>query len=104
MAGRPAVGRHRDAVRPGFFFVGGTGARQRSWGTRPWIGYLHRADEDSARSARLARRLAVDSERAVAWVWSPKPIDILVRISLWERTGLRPIALKKPASSSVVWP
>ena len=50
-------------------------------------GHAHRADAASARSDRAARRLAVDSERAVARAWSPRPIDILVRISLYERTG-----------------
>jgi hypothetical protein len=45
-------------------------------------GDARRADAASARSARTARRLAVDSERAVAGAWSPRPIDILVRISL----------------------
>ena len=58
----------------------------------------------SARSPRTARRLAVDSERAVARASSPRPIDILVRISLYERTGSRPTAPKNPVSSSVVWP
>jgi hypothetical protein len=53
---------------------------------------------------RTARRLAVESERAVARVSSPRPIDILVRISLYERTGLRPVSVKIPVSSRVVWP
>jgi hypothetical protein len=40
----------------------------------------------------------------VAWASSPRPIDILVRISLYERIGSRPTAAKNPVSSSVVWP
>src|ERR1035441_5140508 len=67
-------------------------------------GNVHREDAASARSARTARLLAVDSERAVARASSPKPIDILVWISMYERTGSRPTASKNPVSSSVVWP
>ena len=57
-------------------------ARQRWWRCGVGRGDAHRAAAASARSARTARRLAVDSERAVARAWSPRPIDILVRISL----------------------
>jgi hypothetical protein len=71
---------------------------------RPTVGHgnADQADAASALSARTARRLAVDSERAVAWAWSPRPIDILVRISLYERTGSRPTEPKNPVSSSFV--
>ena len=58
----------------------------------------------SARSGRTARRLEFDSERVVDRASSPSPIDILVRISVYERTGSRPTAPKNPVSSSVVWP
>ena len=51
---------------------------------------------------RTARRLAIDSERAVARASSPRPIDILVWISLYERTGSRPTAPKNPVSSGYV--
>ena len=65
-------------------------------------GKAHRADAASVRSARTARRLAVHNERAVARASSPNPIDILERISLYERNGSRPTAPKNPVSSSVV--
>jgi hypothetical protein len=64
----------------------------------------HRGEAAAARSARTARRLAIDSEREVAAASSPRPIDIVVRISLYERTGSRPTAPKNPVSSSVLWP
>jgi hypothetical protein len=73
-----------------------------NWGSDRKYGNVYREDAAPVRSVRTARLLAVDNERAVATASSPKPIDILVWISLYERTGSRPTAAKNPVSSSVV--